>query len=107
MSIRVDTNPISSLPAPAAGIDQTSRPPDGAAKSGAGAVAAAQSQDQVDVSPATTKITEELGTQNSARAGRVQQLGALYASGRYTSDSAQISRSVVSSALGGTAKGGL
>ena len=97
MSIRIENDQIGSTSSPATRVDQVSRPSDGSSKfSGV----TNQGQDQIDVSPATAKISAELSAQSSTRAGKVQQLGALYASGQYHVDSAQVSQSLVSSALG-------
>jgi anti-sigma28 factor (negative regulator of flagellin synthesis) len=97
MSIRIESDQIGSASSPATRVDQVSRPPDQGSKS---AGITNQGQDQVDVSPATAKISAELSAQNSTRASQVQQLSALYASGHYKVDSAQVSQSLVSSAIG-------
>ncbi len=102
MSIRIESDQIGSASSPATRVDQVSRPPDQASKSTG---VTSQGQDQIDVSPATAKISAELSAQNSTRASRVQQLGVLYASGHYNVDSAQVSQSLVSSAIGAGSAG--
>jgi len=102
MSIRIESDQIGSASSPAARVDQVSRAPDNPSKSTA---VTTSGQDQIDVSPATAKISAELSAQSSTRASQVQQLGALYASGQYKVDSAQVSQSIVTSAIGAGSAG--
>lgn len=102
MSIRIESDQIGSASSPATRVDQVSRPPDGSSKSSG---VTNQGQDQVDVSPATAKISAQISAQNSTRAARIQQLGALYAGGQYKVDSAQVSQSLVANALGAGSAG--
>lgn len=102
MSIRIESDQIGSASSPATRVDQVSRPPDQASKSTG---VASQGQDHVDVSPATAKISAELSAQSSTRTSHVQQLSALYASGQYKVDSAQVSQSLVASAIGAGSAG--
>jgi hypothetical protein len=50
-------------------------------------------------------ITAGVSAQNLQHAARVQQLGALYSSGRYTVDSARVSSAIVGGAITGLATG--
>jgi anti-sigma28 factor (negative regulator of flagellin synthesis) len=61
-------------------------------------------EDQVDVSPVAEAISAGVSAQNLQRATRVSELSTLYASGRYSVDSAQISSAIVNQAITGWAK---
>ena len=62
--------------------------------------------DQVEISSLSESIRSASAAQESQQAGRVRQLAALYASGRYQVDSKQVSHAMVSQALGETEGGG-
>jgi anti-sigma28 factor (negative regulator of flagellin synthesis) len=59
--------------------------------------------DQVDVSSVTEAISAGISAQNLQRATRVTQLGALYAKGQYSVDSAHLSSAIVGNAITGSA----
>lgn len=61
--------------------------------------------DQVAVSSVAESITAGISAHNLQHAARVSQLSALYASGRYTVDSAKVSSAIVGSATTGLAAG--
>jgi anti-sigma28 factor (negative regulator of flagellin synthesis) len=54
--------------------------------------------DHIDISTSTESISAGLSAQGAQHAARVAELGALVASGQYTSDSAQVSRAIISNA---------
>ena len=62
-------------------------------------------EDQVDVSSVTEAISAAISAQNLQRGARVAQLGALYATGQYLVDSANVSRAIVGNAMTGSAAG--
>lgn len=61
--------------------------------------------DQVAVSSVAESITAGISAQNLQHAARVQQLSALYASGRYTVDSAKVGSAIVGNAITGLSAG--
>jgi hypothetical protein len=56
--------------------------------------------DQVDISSLSGSIADSLSAAAAQQTSKVQHLAALYAAGRYNVDSLQVSRSMVSQALG-------
>jgi anti-sigma28 factor (negative regulator of flagellin synthesis) len=60
----------------------------------------------VEISSLSGRIADASSASATAQANRVQQLGALYSSGRYQVDSAAVSRSIVSQALLAGSMGG-
>jgi len=77
--------------------------PAGPGGSGAGPVSGKTAEDHIEVSASTENINSALANQNLQQSQKVQQLGGLIASGRYTVDSHDLSRAIVSSAIIGTA----
>jgi hypothetical protein len=63
--------------------------------------------DRVEFSGALGQLSRAVSAFQSGRARRVQALAAQYQSGTYRSDSAVISRAMISDALGGGVEGGL
>lgn len=61
--------------------------------------------DQVDISNAAASISAGVSAHNLQQAVRVTQLGALYAAGQYTVDSAKVSRALVDSSVSGSVAG--
>jgi flagellar biosynthesis anti-sigma factor FlgM len=97
--MKIQNDDLASVGSAASRVDQVSAGTQGAGKSGG----AQKSQtDQVEVSSATEKITAQLSSQSAERAARVQQLSALYSSGKYQVDSSQVSQSMIAGALSGT-----
>jgi anti-sigma28 factor (negative regulator of flagellin synthesis) len=99
MSIRIQNDQTTSVAStPAQSAEQAARFSSGGTKTGGASSLAGE--DQVDVSSVTSSIGAAVSANNAARSNRVQQLGAIYASGQYKVDSAKISQSLISSALG-------
>ena len=100
MNIRIQNDQAGAASSATGRTDQISRS-DG---SGSKAIAARgrAGEDQVDVSSLTAGVTAANSAEAASRATRVQQLSLLVASGRYTADTASVSRSIVSSAIGRT-----
>jgi len=94
--MRIQNDELASLSSPASRVDQVSTGPQGAGKTGG---ASKPQVDQVQVSSSTERIAAELSSGSAEQTARVQQLSALYASGQYSVDPAQVSRSMVGSAL--------
>jgi len=104
MSLRIQSEPAAGLASAETG--RTGQP--ASAVSGAGkarSASAGESGDHVQVSSVAESISAGISAQNLEHAARVTQLGALYASGRYTVDSAKVSSAIVDSAVSGTAAG--
>jgi hypothetical protein len=100
MSIRVNNQEVALTPQ--TGLAEQLKP----AGSGGGGVNSASgktTEDQLEVSASTENINSALTTQNLQHSQDVQRLGALVAEGRYNVASGDISRSIVSSAIVGTA----
>jgi anti-sigma28 factor (negative regulator of flagellin synthesis) len=55
--------------------------------------------DHVDVSSSTESISAGISAQDAQHTARVAELGALVASGQYTSDSSQVSRAIIGNAI--------
>lgn len=99
MSIRVSTADVAL--ASQAGQADSLKP---ASSSGNAATLSGKSnEDQIEVSASAENIGSALATQNSQHSQKIQQLSNLVANGRYTVDSAQLSRAIVSSAISGSA----
>jgi anti-sigma28 factor (negative regulator of flagellin synthesis) len=99
MSIRIQNDQTADVASTSAQrTEQTARFASGGTKSG-GAISS-DGEDQVEVSATTSSIGAAVSAQNTARSNRVQQLGALYASGQYNADSLKTSQALVSGALG-------
>jgi anti-sigma28 factor (negative regulator of flagellin synthesis) len=71
--------------------------------SGTGPVSGKTAEDHIEVSSSTENINSALANQNLQHSQKIQQLGSLVASGRYTVDSPDLSRAIISSAIIGTA----
>jgi len=63
--------------------------------------------DQVDISPLSGSIADELAAGAGSQSAKVQQLAALYASGHYDVDASRLSRALVAHALASSAQGGM
>jgi anti-sigma28 factor (negative regulator of flagellin synthesis) len=88
MSIRIQNDHISGI---------TSLPPSGTSKPNSSV--GFQGQDNVELSATSESLQAALSSQTAARAARVRQLSALYSAGKYTVDSSQLSRALVSQAI--------
>jgi anti-sigma28 factor (negative regulator of flagellin synthesis) len=62
-------------------------------------VSGTEGLDHIDISSSTESISAGISAQDAQHAARVAQLGALVANGQYTSDSAQVSRAIIGSAI--------
>ena len=101
MSIRIQNDQMTGAASTAAQRnEQSSRPTNGAANAGGGR--SIDGEDQVEVSSVASSIGAAVSAQSAARSTRLQQLGALYASGQYSADSFKTSQSIISGALGVT-----
>jgi len=58
------------------------------------------SSDSISLSSLSSSISDHLEQSNHINTGRIAHLSALYSAGKYNPDSAQISRAIVSNALG-------
>ncbi|MGD1070265.1 MAG: hypothetical protein ABSB15_09000 [Bryobacteraceae bacterium] len=104
MSLRIQNDQTAGLASTETGRAGQASP--GTSGSGKARTASAgESGDQVEVSSVAESISAGISTQNLQHAARVTQLGALYASGRYTVDSAKVSSAIVGSAVAGSAAG--
>jgi anti-sigma28 factor (negative regulator of flagellin synthesis) len=98
MSIRIDHQSL-----PGTGVSELSRAEE-ISRSGKGGSkistgASQQSGDQVQISSLSGGITETLSAIDARQSNKVQHLAALYASGRYKVDSAQISHAMVAQSV--------
>jgi anti-sigma28 factor (negative regulator of flagellin synthesis) len=99
MSIRIENDRTTDIASDSAQrTEQSARFAAGGTKSGSGI--SSDGEDQVDVSSTTASIGAAVSADNAARSNRVQQLGALHASGQYSADSFKTSQAIVSGALG-------
>jgi hypothetical protein len=62
-------------------------------------VSGTEGGDHIDVSSSTESISAGISAHDAQHAALVAQLGALVASGQYTSDSTQVSRAIISNAV--------
>jgi anti-sigma28 factor (negative regulator of flagellin synthesis) len=76
--------------------------PSGTGGSG-GPVAGKGAEDHLEVSASTENINSALASQNLQHSQKIQQLTNLVFDGRYTVESAELSRAMVSSAIGSSA----
>jgi anti-sigma28 factor (negative regulator of flagellin synthesis) len=97
MSIRVSTGEVG-LPSQTGQAEPLK--PAGSSGS-AGQVFGKTGEDHIEVSAAAENINSALATQDLQHSQKVQQLSKLVANGRYTVDSADLSRAIVASAIGG------
>jgi anti-sigma28 factor (negative regulator of flagellin synthesis) len=98
MSIRVSTTDV----ALTSQTDQADQLKPAGSGGSTGHVFGKTTEDHIDVSAATENINSALATQNLQHAQKIQQLSNLVANGRYTIDSGDLSRAIVSSAISGT-----
>jgi anti-sigma28 factor (negative regulator of flagellin synthesis) len=104
MSLRIQGDPAAGLSSTeAGGVSQTASLVAGSAKGRT--TSGSAGGDQVEVSSVAEAISARNSAVNLSHAGRVAQLGALYASGKYTVDSAQVSHALVDNALDEPASG--
>lgn len=105
MSLRIQNDAVTSGPSPEVSRpDQTNSLTSGTGKfRGA---AGTEGGDRVEVSSVAESISAGISAQNQQRAARVAELSGLYASGGYSVDSAQVSRSIVNSAITGSSVAG-
>jgi anti-sigma28 factor (negative regulator of flagellin synthesis) len=99
MSIRVNNHEVALTPQ--TGSAEQLKP--SGSSGGANSVSGKTTEDQIEVSASTENINSALTAQNLQRSQNIQQLGALVAQGRYNIASGDISRAIVSSAIGATA----
>ena len=97
MSIRVNTTDV----ALTSQTGQAEQPKP--AGPGPGQVFGKSTEDHIEVSTATENINSAFAAQNLQHSQKLQQLSNLVLNGRYTVDSADISRAIVASAAGGVA----
>lgn len=100
MSIRVSTTDVA-LTSQTGQAEQLKQAGSGGS---AGQVFGKTTEDHIDVSPATENINSALATQNLQHSQKIQQLSNLVTNGRYTVDSGDLSRAIVSSAISGAAR---
>jgi len=98
MSIRVNTTDV----ALTSQTGQAEQPKPAGSGGSAGQVFGKTTEDHIDLSAATENINSALATQNLQHSQKLQQLSNLVGSGRYTVDSGDLSRAIVSSAISGT-----
>jgi hypothetical protein len=99
MSIRVSTADV----ALTSQTGQAEQPRPAGSGGSAGPVFGKTTEDHIEVSAAAENINSALATQNLQHSQKIQQLSNLVATGRYAIDSADVSRAIVSSAVGGPA----
>jgi anti-sigma28 factor (negative regulator of flagellin synthesis) len=98
MSIRVNNTDVA-LTTQTGLTEQVKTPGSGP---GGSPVSGKTAEDHLDVSAAAENINSALASQNLQHSQRIQQLGNLVAEGRYTVDSHDLSRAIVSAAIGST-----
>jgi hypothetical protein len=105
MSLRVQNDPAAGIGASEVNRSgQSTSIGGGSGKSGR-ISSGAEGGDQVQVSSVTESISAGTSALNLERAGRVSQLGALYAGGQYTVDSAKVSAALIAGATTGVEAG--
>ena len=98
MSIRIQNDQTAGAAStPAQRTEQSARFASGGTNTGS--KISGDGEDQVDVSSVTSSIGAAVSAHSAARSNRVQQLGALYASGQNSADSLKTSQALVSGAL--------
>ena len=104
MSLRIQNDPAVNGSSPEVGrAGQSSAITSGSGK--ARTQSAGEGGDHVEVSSATETISAGVSAQNLQHAAKVANLSALYASGRYAVDSAQVSRAIVANAVAASPAG--
>ncbi len=99
MSIQIQNDSLSGAVSPAVGgADEISR----AARSPSPSSTSLGSRgvDKIDISSFAQNVAAASSAQDAQQASRIKQLTAIYRSGQYSVDSAQVSRAMVSQALG-------
>lgn len=97
MSIRVNTTDV----ALTSQTGQAEQPKPAGSGGGTSQAFGKANEDQIDLSPAAENINSALATQNLQHSQKIQHLSNLVANGRYTVDSGDLSRAIVSGAIGG------
>jgi anti-sigma28 factor (negative regulator of flagellin synthesis) len=100
MSIRVNNTDVA-LTTQTGPTEQVK--PAGSGAGGGSPVSGKTAEDHLEVSASTENINSALANQNLQHSQKIQQLGNLVAAGRYTVDSLDLSRAVISSAIVGPA----
>lgn len=99
MSIRIQNDSLTGTAASGIGrADEVSRPANSPSQSAGRS--GNRGGDSVDISSLSQSVAAASTVQQAQQASRVGQLAALYRSGQYSIDSAQVSRALVSQALG-------
>jgi anti-sigma28 factor (negative regulator of flagellin synthesis) len=99
MSIRIQNDSLAgAAPSNAPRADEISRPANSPSQSTGRS--ASRGGDSVDISSLSQNVTAASAAQEVQQASRVGQLTALYRSGQYSVDSAQVSHAIVAQALG-------
>ncbi|MGA3040328.1 MAG: flagellar biosynthesis anti-sigma factor FlgM [Bryobacteraceae bacterium] len=99
MSIQIQNDSLTGAAAPGLGrADEISRPA-GSPSESTGRPGS-RAEDSVDISSLSQSVAAASTTQGAQQAGRLSHLAALYRSGQYNIDSAEVSRAMVSQALG-------
>jgi hypothetical protein len=75
--------------------------PGGAGASGSSPISGKTGEDHLEVSASTENINSALANQSLQHSQKLQRLGNLVAEGKYTVDSADLSRAIVSGAITG------
>jgi anti-sigma28 factor (negative regulator of flagellin synthesis) len=99
MSIIIQNDSLAGGAAPGVGrTDEISRPAGSPGRSTGRS--GNRGGDSVDLSSLSQSVAAASAAQDAQQAGRISHLAALYRSGQYSIDSAQVSRAMVSHALG-------
>ena len=99
MSIRIQNESLAGAAAPGAGrTDEISNP--SGSSSQFTVKPGHRAGDSVDISSLSQNVVAAGIAQDAHQTGRIKQLTALYRSGQYSVDAAQVSRAMVSQALG-------
>ena len=99
MSIQIQNDSLAGMLAPGLGrADQISSPASSPSQSTT--KSGNRGGDNVEISSLSQSVTAASTVQDAQHASRIKALTALYRSGQYNIDSAQVSRAIVSQALG-------
>jgi anti-sigma28 factor (negative regulator of flagellin synthesis) len=102
MSIRIQNDSLAGTGASGVGrADEISRPASSPIPSPGRS--GPKGGDSVDISSLSQSVAAASTAQDAQQTGRIARLSALYRSGQYSIDSAQVSQAMVSQALGGGA----
>jgi anti-sigma28 factor (negative regulator of flagellin synthesis) len=99
MSIRIQNDTVTGGAAPTRPTEETSSA--GGQSGVAGSGGSSRGTDHLEISSLSQVIRDANTAHNAGQAARVNQLAALYRSGRYTSDSTQVSQAIIAHALAG------